>query len=179
MLLIEGFMKINLKLKIREILDFPKKGVGFKDITPLLEDSKYFTEIIDLLAKKYQSEKTDKIVAIDARGFLLASALAYKLKSGIVIARKKGKLPAATVGCDYALEYGKETLEIHKDSIKRGEKILIVDDVLATGGTALAAVKLVEKLKGKIIGIAFLIELGFLNGRKKLKKYNVMSLVQY
>ena len=171
--------RINLQSKIREIPDFPKKGVSFKDITPLLENAKYFRYLIDILFKKYKDKKIKKIVAIDARGFLIASALAYKLKTGIVIVRKKGKLPFKTVGCDYDLEYGKETLEIHKDSIKPKERILIIDDVLATGGTALAAAKLVEKLKGKIIGISFLIELLFLNGRKKLKKYKVDSLVQY
>ena len=170
---------LNLQSKIREIPDFPKKGVSFKDITPLLEDAKYFRYLIDILFKKYKDKKIKKIVAIDARGFLIASALAYKLKTGLVIVRKKGKLPFKTVGCDYDLEYGKETLEIHKDSIKPKERILIIDDVLATGGTALAAAKLVEKLKGKIIGISFLIELLFLNGRKKLKKYKVDSLVQY
>lgn len=170
---------LNLQSKIREIPDFPKRGVSFKDITPLLEDAKYFKELIDILFKKYKDKKIKKIVAIDARGFLIASALAYKLKTGIVIVRKKGKLPFKTIGCDYDLEYGKETLEIHKDSIKPNERIIIVDDVLATGGTALAAAKLVEKLKGRIISISFLIELLFLNGRKKLKKYNVNSLVQY
>ena len=171
--------RINLQSKIREIPDFPKKGVSFKDITPLLENAKYFRYLIDILFKKYKDKKIKKIVAIDARGFLIASALAYKLKTGIVIVRKKGKLPFKTVGCDYDLEYGKETLEIHKDSIKPKERILIIDDVLATGGTALAAAKLVKKLKGRIIGISFLIELLFLNGRKKLKKYKVDSLVQY
>ena len=170
---------LNLQSKIREIPDFPKKGVSFKDITPLLEDAKYFRYLIDILFKKYKDKKIKKIVAIDARGFLIASALAYKLKTGLVIVRKKGKLPFKTVGCDYDLEYGKETLEIHKDSIKPKERILIIDDVLATGGTALAAAKLVKKLKGRIIGISFLIELLFLNGRKKLKKYNVVSLIQY
>ena len=170
---------LNLQSKIREIPDFPKKGVNFKDITPLLEDARYFKRLIDDLAKKYKNKNIKKLVAIDARGFLLASALAYKLKAGIVIVRKKGKLPFKTIGCDYNLEYAKETLEIHKNSIKPAERILIIDDVLATGGTALAAAKLVEKLKGRIIGISFLIELLFLNGRKKLKKYNVVSLIQY
>ena len=145
---------LNLQSKIREIPDFPKKGVSFKDITPLLEDAKYFRYLIDILFKKYKDKKIKKIVAIDARGFLIASALAYKLKTGLVIVRKKGKLPFKTVGCDYDLEYGKETLEIHKDSIKPKERILIIDDVLATGGTALAAAKLVKKLKGRIIGKA-------------------------
>lgn len=170
---------INLKSKIRKIPDFPKKRVIFRDITPLLENPKYFKRAIGALAEKYKSGNIKKIVAIDARGFLIASALAYELGSGIVIARKKGKLPAETIGCGYDLEYGKETLEIHKDSIKPNERILIVDDVLATGGTALAAAELVEKLKGKIIGLAFLIELSFLKGRDKLKKYSVLSLVRY
>lgn len=171
----------NFKSKIREIPDFPKKGVNFKDITPLLEDSRYFKAAINLLAK-YSHNPTmqvDKIAAIDARGFLLASALAYKLGAGIVIVRKKGKLPYKKISCEYDLEYGKETLEIHKDSIKPNERILIVDDVLATGGTALAAAKLVEKLKGKIVGIVFLVELSFLNGREKLKKYKTVSLMKY
>lgn len=170
---------IDLKSKIREVSDFPKKGVSFKDITPVLEDPKCFKQIIDLFAREFKNKNVEKIVAIDARGFLLASALAYKLGAGIVIARKKGKLPYKTIVCEYDLEYGKETLEIHKDSIKKGEKVLIIDDVLATGGTAGAAAKLVSKLKGNIIGIGFLTELSFLNGRKKLKKYNVFSLIKY
>lgn len=170
---------IDLKSKIREIPDFPKKGVSFKDITPVLEDPKYFKQIIDLFAKEFKNKGIQKIVAIDARGFLLASALAYKLGAGIVIARKKGKLPYKTITCDYDLEYGKETLEIHNDSIKKGEKVLIIDDVLATGGTAGAAAKLVGLLKGNVLGIGFLIELTFLSGREKLKKYNVFSLIKY
>ena len=172
---------LNLKTKIREIPDFPKKGIVFRDITPLLEDPKYFKQAIDSLINQLggATSKLNKIVAIDARGFVIASALAYKLGAGIVIVRKKGKLPHKTITCEYDLEYGKEILEIHKDSIKPDEKILIVDDVLATGGTALAAAKLVEKLKGKIIGIAFLIELAFLGGREKLEKYKTISLVKY
>jgi len=169
----------DLKTKIREISDFPKKGINFKDITPLLEDARRFKQAIDLFVKEYKSKGIKKIIAIDARGFLIASALAYKLGSGIVIVRKKGKLPYKTIGCDYDLEYGKETLEIHQDSIKPGEKILIVDDVLATGGTALASAQLVEKLKGQIVGLAFLIELSFLQGREKLKKFKIISLVKY
>ena len=169
----------DLKTKIREISDFPKKGINFKDITPLLEDARRFKQAIDLFVKEYKAMGIKKIIAIDARGFLIASALAYKLGSGIVIVRKKGKLPYKTIGCDYDLEYGKETLEIHQDSIKPGEKILIVDDVLATGGTALASAQLVEKLKGQIVGLAFLIELSFLQGREKLKKFKIISLVKY
>lgn len=173
-------MKIeDLKSKIREIQDFPKKGVGFKDITPILEDPECFEFVINRLAGEFRDNKIAKIVAIDARGFLLASAVAYKLKAGIVIVRKKGKLPSRTIACDYDLEYGKETLEMHADSIEPGENVLIVDDVLATGGTALAAVNLTKKLQGRIVGIAFLIELSFLKGREKLKGHNVFSLVSY
>lgn len=170
---------IDLRSKIREVQDFPKKGINFKDIAPILEDPRYFKKTIDLLARKYRSKKIDKIVAIDARGFLIASCLAYKLGAGIVMARKKGKLPSATISCDYDLEYGKETLEMHRDSIKQKENVLIIDDVLATGGTSLAAAKLAEKAGGKIIGIAFLIELSFLKGAKKLHKYEVFSLINY
>lgn len=170
---------LNLKTKIREIPDFPKKGVNFKDITPLLEDPKYFKAVIDAFYKEFKKARPQKIVAIDARGFLLASALAYKLGTGIVIARKKGKLPHKTIACEYDLEYGKEILEIHESSIKKGERVLIIDDVLATGGTAFAATKLAEKLKAKIVGVGFLIELNFLKGREKLKRYKILSLVEY
>jgi len=167
------------KLKIREIPDWPKLGIGFKDITPLLEDKKLFPEIIDEIAIPYLNQKIDKIVGIDARGFLLASALAYKLKTGIVIVRKKGKLPSKTISREYALEYGSNTIEMHKDSILPGENILLVDDVLATGGTMKAAVDLVNELNGKIIGISFLIELGYLKGREMLAGQKIRSLINY
>lgn len=172
-----------LKLKIREIIDWPKPGVNFKDITPLLEDKNLFSEIIDELARPYLKQKPDKIVGIDARGFLLASAMAYKLKTGIAIIRKQGKLPSKTISKKYALEYGSNTIEMHEDSIKPGEKIVIVDDVLATGGTMAAAIDMVKELKGKIMGIDFLIELNYLPGRKKLKNLSagvkIRSLVKY
>lgn len=168
-----------IKSKIREIPDWPKKGVSFKDICPLLEDKKIFRKVIEDLAKPYLNKKVDKIVGIDARGFLLASALAYKLKTGIVIVRKKGKLPSKVVSQGYDLEYGSNIIEIHEDSILSGEKILIVDDVLATGGTMKATVNLVNRLKGKIIGIDFLLELSFLKGREKIKGYKIRSLVKY
>ncbi len=170
---------IDLKSKIREVADYPKKGVGFKDITPLLEDPQYLRQTIDSLVKKFKNKGVQKVVGIDARGFLLASAVAYKLGAGLVIVRKKGKLPAAAIACDYDLEYGQATIEMHKDSIKPKEKVIIIDDVLATGGTALAATKLVKKLKGNIVGLGFLIELEFLKGKRKLKKYPVYSLVKY
>ena len=168
-----------IKEKIREIPDWPKIGVNFKDITPLLEDKKLFSAMIDELANPYLNQKIDKIVGIDARGFLLASALAYKLKTGIAIVRKKGKLPSKSISREYALEYGSNTIEMHTDTILPGEKVLLVDDVLATGGTMKAAVDLVEELKGELIGIEFLIELEFLNGRETLKNQKINSLIKY
>jgi len=172
-------MEKLIKSKIKEIPDWPKKGVNFKDITPLIEDGRAFKKIIDAMAKPYLGRKIDKIVGIDARGFILAAALAYKLKSGIAIVRKKGKLPSKKVSQKYALEYGSNTIEMHKDTILAGEKVLLVDDLLATGGTMAATIGLVEKLKGKIISVDFLIELTFLNGRKKLKGYKIRSLAKY
>ncbi len=168
-----------VKAKIREIPDWPKKGVNFKDITPLLEDALLFNKIIDELAKPYFKKKLDKVVGIDARGFILAAALAYKLKKGLAIVRKKGKLPFKTVSKKYILEYSANIIEMHQDAILPGEKVLLVDDVLATGGTMKASVDLVKKLKGKIIGVDFLIELSYLKGRKKLKGYKTRSLVKY
>ncbi len=172
-------MEKFIKSKIREIPDWPKKGVNFKDITPLIQDKKAFRKVIDEMAKPYLAKKIDKVVGIDARGFILAAALAYKLKSGMAIVRKKGKLPWKTISQKYSLEYANNTIEMHKDSILPGEKVLLVDDVLATGGTMKVTIDLVKKLKGKIVGIDFLIELTFLNGRKKLKKYKVRSLAKY
>lgn len=172
-------MEKLIKSKIREIPDWPQRGVNFKDITPLIKDGKTFRKVINALAKPYLNKRIDKIVGIDARGFLLAAPLAYKLKTGMVIVRKKGKLPSKTISQKYALEYGSNTIEIHKDSILPGQRVLLIDDVLATGGTMEATVDLVKKLKGKIIGIDFLIELTFLNGASKLKGYNVKSLVRY
>lgn len=169
----------RIKQKIREISDWPKQGINFKDITPLLEDGVLFSQVIDDLARPYLKSKIDKIVGIDARGFLLASALAYKLKAGIAIVRKHGKLPSKTISKEYILEYASNTIEMHEDSIFPGEKVLIVDDVLATGGTMQATVELVKKLKGKIIGIDFLIELKYLRGRKKLKGQKIKSLIKY
>lgn len=170
-------MEKLIKSKVREISDWPKPGVNFKDITPLLEDPEVFRRVIDEMAGFRQD--IDKIVGIDARGFLLAAALGYKLGKGIVIVRKKGKLPAKTVSQEYALEYGSNTIEMHQDSIGPGEKVLVVDDVLATGGTMEATINLINKLGGKVAGIEFLIELTFLNGREKLKGYNIKSLARY
>ena len=170
---------LNFKSKIREIPDWPHKGVDFKDITPLLQDKNLFSRMIDILAQPYLKKKIDKIVGIDARGFILASALAYKLKTGLAIVRKKGKLPAKTISKEYSLEYASNVLEMHEDSILPGERVVIIDDVLATGGTMKATRDLVKKLKGKIIGIEFLIELTHLNGRRNLKGERIRSLLRY
>ncbi len=172
-------MEKLIKSKIREIPDWPQKGVNFKDITPLIEDGKAFRRVIDAMAKPYLGRKIDKIVGVDARGFIIAAALAYKLKSGVAIVRKKGKLPSKKVSKKYALQYGSNTIEMHKDTILPGEKVLLVDDLLATGGTMGATLGLVEKLKGKIMGVDFIIELTFLKGRKKLKGYKIRSLAKY
>ena len=170
---------MDLKKKIRNIPDFPQKGIIFRDIGPLLEDKKALKDMINQLVKKFKNKKIDKVVGIDARGFILAGILADRLKAGMVMVRKKGKLPYKTESQEFDLEYGKGILEIHRDSIKKGEKVLLVDDVLATGGTMLATAKLIEKLKGKIVGIAFLITLDYLPGKEKLKDYQVFSLVNY
>lgn len=167
-----------LKAKIREVMDFPTPGISFKDITPLLEDRETFKDTIEGLADFYKAEKIDKVVGIDARGFLLASGVAYILNAGLVIVRKRGKLPWEKILREHDLEYGKGSLEMHTDSIKKGERVLVVDDVLATGGTAEAAIKLAEELGGNIIGLAFLLELP-LGGRELLKKYEIKSLIKY
>ncbi len=168
-----------IKSKIREIPDWPKKGINFKDITPLLCDKNAFRKTIDFLAMPYLGKRIDKVVGIDARGFILAAALAYKLKTGLAIVRKKGKLPFKTISQKYTLEYASNVLEMHKDAILPGEKVVLVDDVLATGGTMKATIDLVKKLKGKIIGVDFLIELANLKGRKNLKGYKIRSLINY
>lgn len=169
----------RLKSKIRDIPDFPKKGIVFKDITPLLNDPKTFKETVQLFASRYQAKRIDKIVSIESRGFIFGSALAYQLGSGLTVVRKTGKLPYRTVKKKYDLEYGSDQLEIHEDGIRPGERVVIVDDLLATGGTALATIKLVEELKGQIEELVFLIELSFLKGRDKLKNYNIFSILQY
>ena len=174
-------MEIDLKSKIREIPNWPEKGVNFKDITPLLQDKKAFCYAIDKMAEPFASAqgKPDIIVGIDARGFILSAAMAYKLGTGLAIIRKKGKLPAKTICQEYKLEYATNTVEMHEDAIQKGQKVLLVDDVLATGGTMEATCQMVEKLGGQILGISFLIELDYLKGREKLKNYKVDSLVHY
>lgn len=169
----------DLEAYIRTVPDFPKKGIGFKDITTLLKNGAAFRRAVEIIAEKFADKRIDKIVGIESRGFIFGSALAYKWNVGFVPVRKPGKLPAATIKEEYELEYGIDGLEIHTDAVAQGEKILIVDDLLATGGTAAATAKLVERLSGDIQGLAFLIELTFLNGRDKLKQYETASFIQY
>ena len=169
----------ELQELIRSIPDFPKKGILFRDITTLLQNGREFRRAIDILAEHYKGKKIDQIVAVESRGFIIASPLAYKLSAGIIPVRKKGKLPYKTVEATYELEYGTDTLEMHADAFQPGANILIVDDLLATGGTAKATIDLVEKLKGKVVGICFLIELTDLKGIKKLKGYEVLSIIKY
>ena len=172
-------MSNQLKKYIRTIPDFPKQGILFRDITTLLKDKKAFKKAIDSLSQAIKAKKIDYVVAVESRGFIFGAALAYKLGAGFVPVRKKGKLPAETVSADYSLEYGTDSLEIHKDAIKENSEILIVDDLLATGGTVAAVCQLAQKVKAKIVGIIFLIELCDLKGRDKLKGYPVFSLIQY
>ncbi|MBF0483272.1 MAG: adenine phosphoribosyltransferase [Candidatus Omnitrophica bacterium] len=169
----------NLASYIRDIPDFPKKGIIFKDITTLLKDKTAFKKVIDLLAKKYKTAGVDYVVAVESRGFIFGAPLAYKLGAGFILIRKKGKLPYKTKSVTYDLEYGTDTLEIHEDALKAGSKVLIVDDLLATGGTIKAVVDLVKQQKVKVLGLAFVVELGFLNGRAKLKGLPVEALIKY
>ena len=172
---------MDLKACIRKIPDFPKKGILFYDITTLLKDQAALKHVIDQVYEHYIKKEAPpaKIVAVESRGFIFGAALAYKLHAGFVPVRKPGKLPAKTLSTSYALEYGKDSICMHEDAIVQGERVLIVDDLLATGGTAKAAIDLVEKCGGKVIGLAFVVELGFLRGREKLKGYDVFSLVNY
>jgi adenine phosphoribosyltransferase len=169
----------TLKSAIRDIPDFPKKGIIFKDITTLLSHGELFKQAIDELADYFKDKGIQKVAAIESRGFIIGAPLAYKLGVGFVPIRKKGKLPYRTITATYQLEYGTDTLEVHEDAIQKGENLLIVDDLLATGGTANATIELAKKLGAKISGIVFMIELTFLNGRKKLKDYDVFSLIKY
>jgi len=170
---------MDLSAIIRDVPDFPQKGILFKDITTLLKNPEAFKQVIDKMAEKYRGKGIAKVVGIESRGFIFGGAAAYLLNCGFVPARKPGKLPAETISESYSLEYGKNTLELHIDAISEGEKVLVIDDLLATGGTAAAIVKMVERLKGKVEAIEFLIELDFLHGREKLKGYNVNSHIRY
>lgn len=172
-------MEIDLKSKIRDIPDFPKPGIVFKDITTLLEDPDSFRLSIDTLAKHHESQKIDKVVGIEARGFIFGASLAYALHAGFVVVRKSGKLPYKTRKQTYELEYGTDEIEIHDDAISHKDRVLIVDDLLATGGTMAASAKLISQMGGQIVGISFLIELSFLNGRDKLQGYDIHSIIQY
>jgi len=169
----------NLIAKIRDVPDFPEPGIVFKDIMPLLGDEATFRETVDLLAGWIEPRKPDVILGAEARGFILGAALAYKLGCGFVAARRPGKLPWKTVSATYALEYGENALELHADAISHGQRVLVHDDVLATGGTAKAICDLAEQLGGEIVGVAFVIELAFLEGRQHLGQYDVHSLITY
>ena len=170
---------MDLKSYIREIPDFPKPGIGFKDIMPLLQDKEALKEAIDALYDVVKDKKIDKIAAVESRGFILGGALAYKMGVGFVPVRKKGKLPSKTISYTYQLEYGEDTLEMHEDALAAGEKVLILDDLLATGGTVNAVINMVEQLGGEVSLAVFLIELTFLNGRDKLGNTPVISLIQF
>jgi adenine phosphoribosyltransferase len=170
---------VDLAAKIRDIPDFPKRGIVFKDIMPLLADPEALHETVERLAEFAEPRKPDVVLGAEARGFILGAALAYRLGCGFVAARKPGKLPWRTISAKYALEYGFDALELHADAIANGARVLIHDDLLATGGTARAKIDLVEQLGGTVVGLAFVIELEFLNGREKLAGYDVCSLIQY
>jgi adenine phosphoribosyltransferase len=168
-----------LKKLIREVPDFPKPGILFYDITTLLKDKLGLAQLIDTLSEYYLDKNVDLVLGMEARGFIFGPAVAYRLNAGFIPVRKPGKLPAATAKFDYALEYGTNTLEIHTDAIKRGQRVIIVDDLLATGGTAEATTKLAASCGAEIVGLGFVVELDFLNGRDKLNGYDVFSLLHY
>lgn len=169
----------ELKKLIRDVPDFPKPGIVFKDITPLLADAKGFQKTINILAERYATREIDHVVGIESRGFIFGAALAYRIGAGFVPVRKKGKLPYKTDAVEYALEYGTDIVEIHQDAVHEGSRVLVVDDLLATGGTARATCELVKKTGGKVVELAFLIELGFLKGREKLNGEEIFSMIQY
>jgi adenine phosphoribosyltransferase len=170
---------MNYKKLIREVPDFPKPGINFKDITTLIKNGKALRKSTKEILKKIGKKKIDVVAGIESRGFIFGATIAYELGVGFIPIRKPGKLPAESISASYALEYGENILHIHKDAVKKGQKVLVVDDLLATGGTLRASCDLVEKLGGQVAGIGVLVELIFLNGKDKLKKYEVVSLVQY
>jgi adenine phosphoribosyltransferase len=172
-------LEIDLKNHIRSVPDFPKKGIVFRDITTLLKDRSAFAKAVDVFYEQYKTIRVDKVVSVESRGFIFGSLLANKLEAGFVPIRKPGKLPAETIREEYQLEYGMDAMEIHKDAIAPGERVLLHDDLLATGGTVLAACRLVEKLGGQIVGLCFLIELTFLHGRDRLEGYDIFSIIKY
>jgi adenine phosphoribosyltransferase len=172
-------MHDSLKKAIRSVPDFPKKGIVFRDITTLLKNPVAFNLAADLLTERYRDARIAKVVSAESRGYILGSVLAYRLHAGFVPVRKPGKLPAETIREEYNLEYGSDVLEMHTDAVQKGERVLVHDDLLATGGTIEATCKLVERAGGVIVGLAFLIELDFLKGRDRLKQYDVFSLIRY
>src|SRR6266404_5078592 len=169
----------ELRAKIRDIKDFPSEGILFKDITTLLRDGPAWAAVIDHLAARYHTARVDLVVGVESRGFIFGGALAHQLKAGFVPVRKRGKLPAPTIEEEYELEYGRDVLAVHEDAIRPGQRVLAVDDLLATGGTMAATLRLVERLGGAVVGAAFLIELAFLKGRERLKGYQLNSLIVY
>ncbi|MEO8468530.1 MAG: adenine phosphoribosyltransferase [Chloroflexota bacterium] len=169
----------TLRAKIREIPDFPKPGILFYDITTLLKDAAAYKEAIGQMLDPYRGEQIDLVVGMESRGFIFSAPMAYELDAGLVPVRKLGKLPAETLSVEYALEYGSNTLEIHRDAIQPGQRVLVVDDLLATGGTVHGTIELIERLKGEIVGLAFLVELDFLHGRDRLEGRRVTSVVRY
>lgn len=169
----------ELRAKIRDIKDFPTEGILFKDITTLLKDGPAWASVIDHLAAKYQRGLIEIVVGVESRGFIFGGAVAHQLQAGFVPVRKRGKLPGPTIEEEYELEYGKDVLAIHEDAIRSGQKVLVVDDLLATGGTMAATLRLIERLGGKVVGTVFLIELAFLKGRERLRGYDVDALITY
>ena len=169
----------DLRAKIRDIKNFPSEGILFKDITTLLRDGPAWRFAVDSLANRYQGERVDVVVGVESRGFIFGGAIAHQLRAGFVPVRKVGKLPAKTIEVEYELEYGRDALAMHEDAISPGQRVLAVDDLLATGGTMAATLRLVEQLGGRVVGVAFMIELAFLHGREKLKNYPLHSLIVY
>jgi adenine phosphoribosyltransferase len=169
----------DLRALIREVPDFPKPGILFYDITTLLKDAAAYREAIDLLVEPYRDQHVDLVVGMESRGFIFSAPMAYQLEAGLVPVRKLGKLPAETVSVEYALEYGTNTLEVHKDAIRPGQRVLIVDDLLATGGTVNGTIELVKHLDGEVVGLAFLVELEFLKGRERLHGQSIHSVIRY
>jgi len=169
----------SLRGKIREVPDFPKPGILFYDITTLLKDADAFAEAIELMNEPFKDEGIDLVVGMESRGFIFSAPMALHLRAGFVPVRKLGKLPAETISVEYELEYGTNTLEVHRDAIRPGQRVLIVDDLLATGGTVLGTIDLVKQLKGEVVGLSFLVELGFLKGRERLSGYPINSVIAY
>ena len=174
-----GMDVATLRSKIRDIKDFPTEGILFKDITTLLKDGPAWRFAVDSLASRYQRDRVDLVVGVESRGFIFGGAIAHQLNAGFVPVRKMGKLPGPTISVEYELEYGRDALAMHEDAVTRGQRVLAVDDLLATGGTMAATLRLVEQLGGQVVGVAFMIELAFLHGREKLKNHPVHSLIVY